>query len=124
MDVHLKQCLTWSECPVKRRPFELQYDARLNIERPLLHVAYEELTEEEREEFEVLCQKVCSRIPVQIQNFEREYMKRFAELEQMEEDSQFYVLLDEMNEISSCISDLNVLFLHIEGRFLASLSHA
>lgn len=109
---------------MNRPPYELQYDPRLNIDRPLLHVDYEDLTEVERQEFEVLCQKVCSRIPVQIQNFERQYMQRFRELDQIEEDSQFYVLLDEMNEISSCISDLNVLFWHIEGRFLASLSHA
>ena len=67
-----------------------------------------------------MCQQVCSRIPIQIQAFEDAYMKRFAELEQVEEDDTFYVLLNEMNELSSCISDLNVLFLHIEGRFLAS----
>lgn len=104
--------------------YELYYDPRLKIERPLLHVDYEELSEAERAEFEVMCQRVCSRIPVQIQSFEKAYMERFETLEQTEEDDAFYAMLNEMNEISSCISDLNVLFLHIEGRFLASRAHA
>lgn len=106
------------------QPYELCYDTRLQIERPYLHVRIDELSEVEREAFEVVCQQVCSRIPVQIQVFEKKYMERFTALESAEEDDMFFDLLQEMNEISSCISDLNVLFLQIEGRFLASRSHA
>lgn len=106
------------------QPFELRYDKRLQIETPHLHVPIDHLTEAEREAFEVVCQQVCSNIPVQIQTFEKSYMERFALLEEVEEDEDFFDLLDEMNEISSCINDLNVLFLHIEGRFLASRAHA
>lgn len=107
-----------------RPPYELRYDPRLRIERPYLNVDYEALSKTEREEFEVICQTVCSCISLQIRSFEKAYLERFEALERTEDDDAFYVLLDEMNEISSCISDLNVLFLHIEGRFLASREHA
>lgn len=103
--------------------YEWRYDSRLQIERPHLRVDLEDLTMEEREEFEVMCQQACSQIPVRIQSLEKEYMEKFKVLERMEEDDDFFTLLNEMNEISSRISDLNVLFLHIEGRFLASHSH-
>lgn len=106
------------------KPFELRYDARLQIETPHLHIPIERLTATEREEFEVVCQQVCSNIPAQIQAFEKSYMDRFAMLENVKADEDFFNLLDEMNHISSCINDLNVLFLHIEGRFLASRTHA
>lgn len=102
------------------RPYEFRYDARLGIDRPVLHVAYERLSKAEREAFEYKCQQVCSRIPLRIQALERTYMTRYAELEHAEADTDYFAILNEMNDISSRISELNVLFLHIEGRFLAS----
>jgi len=39
-------------------------------------------------------------------------------LKQAEDDEAFYSLIEEMNDLSSRISDLNILYMEIEGRHL------
>lgn len=104
--------------------YEFRFDERLGIHRPLLHVEYEELPEEVRQEFELKCQEICARIPEQIKRLEQEYLERYEALKEAEDDKSFYRLTDEMNEISKNICDLNILFLYIEGTYLASGVHA
>ncbi|SEM67240.1 hypothetical protein [Lihuaxuella thermophila] len=104
--------------------YEIRFDERLGIDRPLLHVEYEELPEELRQEFELKCQEVCARIPERIKCLEQEYLDRYEALKEAEDDETFYRLTDEMNDLSKTICDLNILFLYIEGTFLASSVHA
>ncbi|MFC4077169.1 hypothetical protein [Salinithrix halophila] len=104
--------------------YERVHDERLRVDRPVLYVEYESLSEGEQQEFELLCQEICAQIPPRIKAFEEIYMDRFEALHQAENDEAFYHLLEEMNDISSRIADLNVLFLHIEGNFIAASIHS
>lgn len=104
--------------------YEISFDERLGIDRPYLHVDYEDLPTEVQHEFEMKCQEICARIPEQIKKFESKYMKCFEELKEAESDDAFFQLTDEMNEISKVICDLNLLFLHIEGTYIATSLHA
>jgi hypothetical protein len=103
--------------------YALKQDERLGVMKPVLFVPYEELSDHEQAEFELMCQKVCAKIPEAIKTLERTYMDYFEQLDQVDE-TRFYDLMGEMNEISSCICDLNLLYLWIEGNFLAKSVHA
>ncbi|WP_141201759.1 hypothetical protein [Paludifilum halophilum] len=113
-----------SEAFLIRESYEFPWDERLQVHRPLLHVEYEEMPPEVQHTFELKCQEVCAQIPPQIKVFEQRYMDRFEALNQAREDEDFFGLMEEMNELSSCISDLNILFLHIEGHFIGASVHA
>ena len=103
--------------------YGLKQDTRLGIEKPVLFVPYEMLSTVEQSAFELLCQQVAATIPEAIKSFERTYMHYFDQLGEVD-DAGFYDLMEEMNEISSCICDLNLLFLWIEGNFLSKSVHA
>jgi hypothetical protein len=103
--------------------YTLKQDERLGIPKPVLFVEYEKLSEEEQARFELMCQTVCAKIPEAIKVFERRYMDYFERLDQVD-DTAFYEIMGEMNEISSCICDLNLLYLWIEGNFLSTSVHA
>lgn len=103
--------------------YTTKQDTRLGVLRPVLLASYEELNEEEQASFELLCQEVAAQIPEAIKRLERTYMGKFEQLSEVDERG-FFQLTTEMNEISSCICDLNLLFLWIEGNFLAKSLHA
>lgn len=103
--------------------YTISQDDRLGLARPVLLTPYDKLNEEEQASFELLCQSVCAGIPEAIKRFERKYMQHFDALDEVDE-TEFYQLMNEMNEISSCICDLNLLFLWIEGNFLSKSLHA
>jgi hypothetical protein len=103
--------------------YTMKQDERLGLARPVLLTPYDQLNTEEQASFELLCQSVCARIPETIKQFELKYMENFEALEWVDEEK-FYQLMSEMNEISSCICDLNLLFLWIEGNFQAKSLHA
>jgi hypothetical protein len=98
-------------------------DIRLGVTRPILVVSYDQLTVVEQADFELLCQTVSAEIPEAIKQFEITYMQKFDALAEVDEAG-FYRISEEMNEISSCICDLNLLFLWIEGNFLSKSLHA
>jgi hypothetical protein len=103
--------------------YTLKQDDRLGVPKPVLFVEYEQLSNREQASFELLCQTVCAKIPEAIKTFERRYMEFFDQLDQVDETG-FYELMGEMNEISSCICDLNLLYRWIEGNFLSNSVHA
>lgn len=103
--------------------YTLKQDERLGVPKPVLFVEYEQLSNAEQADFELLCQTVCAKIPEAVKTFEQQYMKYFDQLDQVDETG-FYELMEEMNEISSCICDLNLLYLWIEGNFLSNSVHA
>ncbi|MBA4544174.1 MULTISPECIES: hypothetical protein [Thermoactinomyces] len=105
-------------------PFEFRYDQRLGIKRPFLHQEYEALSKELQDEFELKCQEICSQIPERVKMLEREYMQKFNDLKEMDDETSFLRLTEEMNELSRRICDLNILYLHIEGTYLAANVHA
>jgi microcystin degradation protein MlrC len=107
----------------KAAAYDFWHDGRLGIDRPRLHVPYEQLSEKEQHLFELRCQEICSRIPPQIKSFEREYMNCFEALNQSCDDQEFEQLFNRMNDLSSRICDLNVLYLHIEGSYLEANVH-
>ena len=99
--------------------YEWRFDPRLNIRRLILRVDPDRLTPGERAELAVRYQEMAAQIPAQVKAFEKRYMACYEELKQAEDDESFYALIDEMNDLSSRISDLNILYLEIEGRYLA-----
>ncbi|MFS8512646.1 MAG: hypothetical protein LOD87_02850 [Planifilum fulgidum] len=103
--------------------YEWRFDPRLNIDRLILHVDPDRLTQEEKTELALRYQEMAAQIPAQVKAFERRYMACYEELKQAEDDESFYSLIDEMNDLSSRISDLNILYLEIEGRYLAGKVH-
>lgn len=99
--------------------YEWLFDSRLNIRRLILRVDPDQLTPGEKAELAIRYQEMAAQIPVQIKVFERRYMACYEELKQAEDDESFYSLVEEMNDLSSRISDLNILYVQIEGRHLA-----
>ncbi|PTM60060.1 hypothetical protein [Desmospora activa] len=104
--------------------FAFPFDERLGVRRPRLFVAYEELSREYLHRFELGCQEVCSDIPERIRLFERRYMHLFEALNGIEREAEMDRILEEMNDLSSRIADLNVLYLHIEGTYIGANVHA
>jgi len=107
-----------------KAPFSFQYDERLGVMRPRLEVEYEEMPKALQHEFELRCQQICSQIPERIKELEREYMKRYEALKEIDDEDEFLRVNDEMNELSRTICDLNLLYLHIEGVYLGAHVHA
>jgi hypothetical protein len=105
-------------------PFEFCYDNRLGVLLPLLHVEYEEMPKALQDEFEYKCQEICSQIPEQIKQLERAYMEKYEALQEIDDEEHFLQLNDELNDLSKRICDLNLLYLHIEGTYLAANVHA
>lgn len=105
---------------MRRIPYQFHYDPLLQVDRPYLLISYEKMTVDEQEDFEVRCQEVCAYIPERIRQFEGKYMYYFDQLAHVESDNDFERITNNMNEISSCISDLNLLYLYIEGSFLGA----
>ncbi|WP_124728101.1 hypothetical protein [Staphylospora marina] len=102
------------------KPYEFVFDERLGVLRPLLHVDYESMTESQQQDFELGCQEVLAAIPEKIRDWETEYLHRFEQLQTAEDDRDFVRLSEELNRISSILSDLNLLYLHIEGNYLGA----
>jgi hypothetical protein len=103
--------------------YEWRFDPRLNIRRLVLRADPDRLTDAERAELAARYQEMAAQIPAQVKAFEKRYMACYEELKQAEDDATFYSLIDEMNDLSSRISDLNILYLEIEGRYLAEKVH-
>ncbi|PTX53710.1 hypothetical protein C8P63_12730 [Melghirimyces profundicolus] len=106
------------------RLFHFFYDERLEVRRPLLHVNYEELPPESQHRFEMKCQEVCAEIPPKLKEWEERYMICFDALNQAEGEEDFDRIWDEMNDISSRIADLNLLYFHIEGHRYGANAYA
>ncbi|WP_091567465.1 hypothetical protein [Melghirimyces thermohalophilus] len=102
------------------QPFSFFFDERLEVTRPLLHVEYESMPTEVRHQFELKCQQICATIPEKLKEWERRYLERFEALNQAEDEAEFDRLWEEMDRISSRIADLNLLYLHIEGKNLGA----
>jgi hypothetical protein len=104
-------------------PFSFVFDPRLGLKRPRLNREYEALTLEQQEAFELGCLQICAEIPEQIRQFEQQYMYYFAQLTEVDDESFFDQLNAKMNDISSRINDLNLLYLTIEGTYLGANVH-
>ena len=103
--------------------FELCYDEELGLMRPVLHVEYESLSPEKRQEFEWACQQVCAEIPDRLHQFEQSYMELYEKLKDTEDEELFYKTNEKMNELSKKISEINLLYLQIEGTYLQGDVH-
>lgn len=105
-------------------PFTFVHDVRLGVTRPILYVDYDELPREKREEFELKCQACSASIPQRIKELEREYLELYEGLANLDEEDEFLRGMDQLNELSRRICDLNLLYLQIEGTYLAANVHA
>lgn len=103
--------------------FRFLFDERLQVNRPYLLCDYEEMPEEVQDDFELRCQQVSAEIPEKIEALEREYMHLFDQLQETAEDDRFDQLMDQMNDLSSKIFDLNLLYVGIEGKYLGANVH-
>lgn len=108
---------------MNKAPFSFVFDPRLGLKRPCLYIEYEELTSEQQEAFELGCLQICAEIPEQIRQLERQYMIYYAQLADVADESVFDELNAKMNDLSSRINDLNLLYLTIEGTYLGANVH-
>lgn len=98
--------------------FEFRYDEEIDLMRPVLYVDYESLNAKERQEFEWGLQQISAQIPDRLQQFEQDYLNLYETLKKAEDDESFFRINEEMNRVSKNISELNLLYLHIEGTHL------
>lgn len=96
--------------------YTFDYDKRLGIDLPVLNVPFESLDEDERGKFFKELRAISASIPEKIKLLDEEYMEKYEELEK--DIDNFYEIMDELNDISKKISELNVWFLKIEGHFI------
>lgn len=101
--------------------YEFVYDPRTEIDMPVIYTPFEEWSTEEKSEFYQKTQVISSKIPAKILEFDKRYMNKYEELH--DKPDAFFEIMDELNELSGKISELNVLFLRIEGTFLFSGGH-
>jgi hypothetical protein len=101
--------------------YEFMYNSRVEIDMPVIHVPLEQWDTDERAHFYEKAQTVSSKIPAKILEFDKLYMKKYDELQQHPEA--FFEIMDELNELSGKISELNVLYLRLEGTFLHAGGH-
>src|SRR5690606_2461172 len=69
--------------------YEWRFDPRLNIDRLILHVDPDRLTQEEKTELALRYQEMAAQIPAQVKAFEKRYMACYEELKQAEDDETF-----------------------------------
>lgn len=103
--------------------YQLCYDKRLGLNLPNLECEYEDMPKKVQAEFELACQKIASQIPERIKLLEAQYMERYFRLQEVVDLEGFDRLLEEMNDLSSRICDLNLLYRTIEGEYLGANVH-
>ncbi|WP_134701484.1 hypothetical protein [Ammoniphilus sp. YIM 78166] len=101
--------------------YNFVYDRRIELDMPVIYVPFEEWNSEETAAFYERTQGITSKIPAKILEFDKRYMKKYEELQSRPEA--FFEIMDELNELSGKISELNVLFLRLEGTFIQSDTH-
>lgn len=101
--------------------FNFIYDDRIELEMPVIYVPLEQWNPEETAEFFDKTQGISSKIPAKIHEFDKRYMKKYEELQHQPE--MFFEIMEELNDLSGKISELNVLYLRIEGTFLHAGGH-
>lgn len=92
------------------------YNEKLGIKTPELHVEFEEMLPSEQDELLTKARKEAAKIPDRIKQFEEIYMQTYNDLENYPE--RFFELMDQLNELSAIIFELNIWFYKIEGKFL------
>ncbi|WP_044642126.1 hypothetical protein [Risungbinella massiliensis] len=103
--------------------YQFSFDKRLQLPIPKLYCEYEKMPLEVQADFELGCQKVASQIPEQIKRCEILYMDKFQLLQEAADLDGFDTLIEAMNEISSQIFDLNLLYQTIQGEYLGANVH-
>lgn len=101
--------------------FNFVYDDRTELEVPVIYVPMEYWEPQEKAEFYDRAQSITSKIPAKILELDKRYMTKYEELQENPDD--FFTIMDELNDLSGKISELNVLYLRIEGHFLQSGGH-
>ncbi|HJV47495.1 MAG TPA: hypothetical protein VJ824_17390 [Bacillota bacterium] len=98
--------------------FEFVYDPRIELNSPIIKIPVEEWTTEDLHQFYEEAQDVTAKIPAKILEFDKIYMQKYEELQYRPED--LFDIMEELNELSGKICELNVLYLRLEGKFLYS----
>lgn len=101
--------------------FNFIYDPRIELDMPVIHIPMEAWEAAEIAEFYEKTQAITSKIPAKILEFDKLYMRKYEELQVRPDD--FFEIMDDLNELSGKISELNVLYLRIEGTFLHAGGH-
>ncbi|MBE3555350.1 MAG: hypothetical protein IMW85_10285 [Thermicanus sp.] len=100
--------------------FTIQYDQELGIEIPHLHVPFDQLDQREREELYVKMEEISGKIPERIRQLEHEYKEMYDRVSRENSDQTFFDGMERLNQISRLISELNILYLQMQGRYLTS----
>lgn len=101
--------------------FDFIYEPRIELEMPVIHIPMEDWEAAEVAEFYDKAQSITAKIPAKILEFDKLYMRKYEELQARPDD--FFEIMDDLNELSGKISELNVLYLRIEGSFLHAGGH-
>jgi hypothetical protein len=101
--------------------YRFVYDPRIEIEVPVLTKPLDSFSKEDLDSFYEQAQMISAKIPAKIQELDKRYMAKYDMLHDHPE--LFFEIMDELNEISGKISELNVWFLHLEGRFIQTDGH-
>jgi len=97
------------------------YDPRIEMNMPVIYEPMEEWTSEEMAHFNDQALSITAQIPAKILEFDKRYMKKYDALE--EDPERFFEIMEDLNELSGKISELNVLYLRLEGKFLQTGGH-
>ncbi|MBD2863291.1 hypothetical protein [Paenibacillus oceani] len=90
--------------------YEFVYDERLGIGLPVLHDAWEALTEAERAELLHEWERVRGRIPDRIMQLEKTIVEKQNRLNTEDDFPTSCRLNTEIAELASCITDLHLWF--------------
>lgn len=100
--------------------FTVRFDQELGIEVPVLYVPFDQLSEGEKEEFHAKMEEISGKIPGRIRELEQEYKEMYDHLSLENSDQIFFDGMERLNQISRSISELNILYLQMQGRYLTS----
>ncbi|RKD25086.1 hypothetical protein BEP19_04500 [Ammoniphilus oxalaticus] len=98
--------------------FKFEYNEKIELEKPLILVPMERWNQREIDEYYGKARKISAQIPSRIRQLDEQYMEKYESLQLNPDD--FFEIMEELNGISSKISELNALYLKIEGKHLQS----
>lgn len=102
--------------------FEFVYDEEIGIEKPILYVPLERLSQSDRSILFHKIEQISGQIPERIRELEEQYEQMYNAYTQQEpaNDEQFYDNMEAINALSRKIGELNIWYLRMQGKHLTS----
>lgn len=102
--------------------YEFVYDEEIGIEKPILYVPFDELSDEARTSLYHKMEQISGQIPERIRELEALYSEMYRTYTDQSpaSDELFYDNMEHINAISRKIGELNIWYLRMQGRHLTS----